>query len=933
MKKFGKKLLALCLTGAMLTGLMPAAFAAAAGTDTQVTNDKGRLIHFLDIGSSQLETDEVTLYKKAIQSNDFLKNWASLAYNIFKSHPDSYWDTEGDGWDKDYGKNGLYMDFVNYMLNAQSRHIEEAGLANENVAGYVSSGLSVANSLAEVQARAADDIANLPNRKLTGADFLARHPMDALTADQRLVLYSTVTAFDRYGRSEQIGYDSFTIAFYDFQLHVLSNEDQLTGQVIPVKNPAPKEGFVTLTENYGLSDITGQATLANGVQESLSTTITNSETYSFGEKIGVTIGGDVKIPLLAEGKVNITGELTYDQIMETAYSETSTITETMDKSYTVTTTIPAHTVQVGQQTMAEETYMVSYDCPVGISYKVAIFSMCGTCYDDNAWVQQFDTAGYEQRSFVTIFGGTTDAPDAVESLYQRAENHLGDTSYEKTYGCTEGTDDDGDVWCTGLNWSTIIAQGAPSSSVTGLKGGTALITALDGSYPMSEAGATTTVVQETISTTQGAAQPILPIASTFINWQLDDEWSLDRAFELTVGETVPISSYRVKATDRDAVPYYGFVATKGTWKIVDATGQETTSDVAKMVYDPVTGAQILEATGEGTTYVKYFIPEKTYYTYDGVASTNANISSPAYGVVVSAEEPEPFDGTIALTGSVAVTVGETTNLNSEDGITVTAYDTTGKEVEPDVSWEAQELASKGISVTPDGVLTTTQAGTFHVRAYMDDVYSDWIEVVAAEPVSLVLGVSYHSFGDVPYTHWANDAVGFVYQNDIMNGVKAAVFEPTGQVTRAQVAQTLYNLAGKPFIVDENPFADVADDAWYAKAVTWAAANGLTTGMKADRFDPNAPVTREQLVTFICRYADWAGLELSAGTVDLTQYEDADQISGWAKDFVVRALEAGIIQGHSSDALAPQGTATRSQIAQIFMNLLALIRVSKICVLI
>ena len=146
--------------------------------------------------------------------------------------------------------------------------------------------------------------------------------------------------------------------------------------------------------------------------------------------------------------------------------------------------------------------------------------------------------------------------------------------------------------------------------------------------------------------------------------------------------------------------------------------------------------------------------------------------------------------------------------------------------------------------------------------------------------------------------------------------------PTGKVTRGQVTQTLYNLAGQPFIVSENPFGDVNSNDWYANAVAWAAENGLTEGKSADRFAPNDPVTREQLVTFICRYADWAGLELPSQTVDLSQYQDAGQISGWAKGFIIRALEAGIINGKNANTLAPGGTATRAEIAQIFMNMLA-----------
>lgn len=915
MKTIGKKLLSVCLAAAMLTGLAAPALAA----DTSVTNGSSRSITFLDIGSTTLETDEATFYKKAITSNDFLKDWASLAYNVFRSQRDSYWDHAGDGWDADYGANGNYIDLVDYLLNAKPRHIEETGLAKENVAGYVSSGLAVANSLKEVQQRAANDIAGLPNRKLTGEDFLARHPMDALTDTNQLVLYSTVSTFDRYGRTEQIGYDSFTIAFYDFQLHVLSDDQKLSGTV-STDTTTSEDGLITLFENQDRSDTTQSATLANSVTESLSSSITNSENYTFGESLGVNASVTQKIPGTPEVGLSITETLSYGQAMSTAYSDTESYSETTNKSSTVTATVPAHTKTSAIQTRATTKATTTFNCPVGVTYRVAIFSMCGTCYDDNAAVQQFNTAGYEQRSFVTLFGGSTDASDAGESLYLRADKHLGDTSYDTTYGCTRGTNDDGEVWCTALDWSTIVGYGAPSSSESGLKGGSTLIAALDSRYPKSDTGASMSVVSDSISTVQGEAMPILPIGSVYIPWQLDNNWSLDRTFELALGETLPISSYRVKANDTDNVPYYGFIPTLGTWKIVDSTGKEATSSVAKMVYDSVTGSQTLEATAEGVTYVKYFIPENHYYTYDGTPSTNDSISSPAYKVVVSNESRAPFEGTLTLTGSIQATVKETMNLNAAEGLSLTAITTDGETVTPVVSWEAQE--ADGITVGVDGAMTVTKAGTFHIRAVMDGVCSDWVEVVATEAsTDLIQYTCYHPFTDVLHGSWFEPAVEFVYQNRVMDGGKANLFQPAAQVTRAQVAQVLYNLEGPSLQAAENPFADVSDSAWYAKAVTWAAENGLTTGVKADRFQPNAPVTREQLVTFLCRYADWKGLDLSAGTMDLSRYQDAGQVSGWARDYVLQALKAGLIQGKSDTKLVPQGTATRAELAQICVNLL------------
>ncbi|MBR5534709.1 MAG: S-layer homology domain-containing protein [Ruminiclostridium sp.] len=929
MKQTLKKLLAAGLSVVMLTSLVTPAlaydtFSTAPAKEMTLLNDKGREITFVDLYGGQTTdrpdtSDEVLFYMDAIEKNGILQEWATLGYLIHEKNRGSYSDLAGNGWDEDFGQ-GHYMDYIYDMQHASSIHDWDGSNYCK-----VSTGLSVADSLYNVQSKAADEIADQVARKMSGGSYLKRHPIEIIDewkAEQD-VIYSTVTTVDQQSTNQHFYYNSFTIAFYDFKLHPLEG-GVLSGEVtVKPDESLDAESIIGLFTNTDRDDSSQELYLNNTVTETFSTSINNSESYTFGTNVGMevplkwkTAGGHF------EGGLTIHGDFTYDEVVSTAYTQANSKTTELGNGARAYMNVPGHTIATAIQTTSTATETVVYDCPVGLTYRVAIFSMCGDVYDDDLLVQDFKS--YEQRTFVTIFGNDKDGSDAVENLYQRAIKHKSTSGYDSSYGLTKGSEyQDGSTWCDSLDWNEIIKAGATSVKAQNIKDGETLINHLGSHYPMSITGATTTIQQDYISTVQDAARPLYPIASTYINWQMDNEMSLDRTLDMTVGDTFPITSYRVKASDKDGVPYHGFVSTWGNWKIVDANGKESTSSVAKMENDSVTGSQILTATAPGTIYVKYFIPENTYYTYDGVASTNANISSPAYKVVVSAvpeEEPEPFQGTLEVSGSVEATVGETENLNAL--LTVTACDPTGKEVEAGISWEAKELASKGITVTPEGVLTCTKPGIFHVRAYVDDVYSNWVEVVAAEPVSLILGIRYHPFTDVPYTHWANDAVGFVYQNDIMNGVKAEVFNPTGQVTRAQVAQTLYNLAGKPLIVDENPFADVAEDAWYAKAVVWAAENGLTTGVKADTFAPNDPVTREQLVTFLCRYADWKGLDLPSESVDLNRYQDAGQVSGWAKDFIVRALAAQIIQGKSDTILAPGGVATRAEIAQIFMNMLA-----------
>lgn len=913
----------------MLASLMAPALASYTTYDTygdvpksiELENENGRIIEFKDLYDGKTDSrpdlwDEITFYKDAITNNGFLKDWSSLAYDIFRSQSKSYWDHAGKGWDKDFGK-GHYIDLVHDFQYADSTGGDDH---------MISTGLSVAGSLKDVQSRAADDVAGLIGRKLTGANFLSRHSIDALTDTDQTVLYTTVSHVDRYGKTPQYGYNSFSIAFYDFQLHVLSDESEVKGEVT-TNTGTTKDGLVTLTENYTFDDIVGEATLENSITETISTSITNSESYSFGQAIGIKASAGKKFRETGLSfSIALSGNLSYEQVMETAYSTENSITDITNKSYKVSKPVPAHTVEMGQQTLAETAVTTAYDCPVGLTYKVAIFSMCGTCYDDNAAVQQFDTAGYEQRSFVTLFGESATANDAVESLYQRADNHRSDSTYDETYGYVKGTNHDNKVWCTTLNWTDIANYGAPSSEhESGLKNAQTLITDLGKTYPMSTTGAATTVVQDSITTVEDSIQPIYPIAEVYIPWQGLEDLNFDRAFHLTVGEEHSILSYRVKARDKDAVDYYGFVPSTGTWKIVDNNGNEDkNSEVAEMVYDKVTGAQTLVAKNPGTTYVKYFIPENTYYTYKDEVSSNATIKSAAYKVIVTEAPTEAFTGTITVTGTANTIVGETVNLNSE--LSVSAYDTSGKEVAIPVSWEAQDLENKGISVSPDGAMTVTQPGTFHVRAYADDVYSDWVEVVAAEATEPESIICYHTYTDVTHSKWYDKAVEFVFQNQIMDGIGNNLFNPDGQVNRAMAAQVLYNAAGSPSISGKTQFTDVPTDSWYAKAVAWAAENGIANGRSDTIFAPLDKVTREELVAFLVRYATVSNMSLTPSddgpVLVLDTFTDSDQVSAWAKETMQKALDSGLISGRANGTLDPKGTATRAELAQTLMNLLS-----------
>ena len=174
------------------------------------------------------------------------------------------------------------------------------------------------------------------------------------------------------------------------------------------------------------------------------------------------------------------------------------------------------------------------------------------------------------------------------------------------------------------------------------------------------------------------------------------------------------------------------------------------------------------------------------------------------------------------------------------------------------------------------------------------------------------------FTDVPEDAWYKEAVDYVYANGLMSGTSATTFAPSTQLSRAMMVQILYNLEEQPVVTESAAFTDVAADVWYAGAVNWAAGEGIVSGYGNGKFGPDDLITREQMANMLYYYAQWAGLEPSAGADALQGFQDAGQVSSWASDAVSWAVSSGLISGTGNQTLAPTATATRAEVAQIMM---------------
>lgn len=171
-----------------------------------------------------------------------------------------------------------------------------------------------------------------------------------------------------------------------------------------------------------------------------------------------------------------------------------------------------------------------------------------------------------------------------------------------------------------------------------------------------------------------------------------------------------------------------------------------------------------------------------------------------------------------------------------------------------------------------------------------------------------------TFSDIA-GHWAEHDILFVAARGLLNGTGNGAFTPNGTMTRGMAVTALYRLAGSPQAGGGGAFTDVPAGAYYTDAVAWASAKGIVKGTTATTFDPNRPVTRQELAVIMAGYAQNMGIELPANQAPMT-FSDADAIGSWALDAVQTIQRAGIMNGKDGDRFDPTGTATRAEVAAV-----------------
>lgn len=193
-------------------------------------------------------------------------------------------------------------------------------------------------------------------------------------------------------------------------------------------------------------------------------------------------------------------------------------------------------------------------------------------------------------------------------------------------------------------------------------------------------------------------------------------------------------------------------------------------------------------------------------------------------------------------------------------------------------------------------------------------------------MALMRGLEVPQFTDVPEGAWYHDYVYDLVYRGVVNGMTATTYEPEGKLTRAQFvkllacsleeAETLKTYEG------QHPFTD-SEGHWAETYIAWAKDKGIVEGVSATEFDPEAPITREQMATIFGRYALKQGIELPKDAAPAESFPDADKISEYAREFVELMRIAGILNGYEDGTFRPQGNATRAEAAKLFSLFLSI----------
>ena len=457
------------------------------------------------------------------------------------------------------------------------------------------------------------------------------------------------------------------------------------------------------------------------------------------------------------------------------------------------------------------------------------------------------------------------------------------------------------------------------------------------------------------------------IQNMYSDWYLTYEGNCVQQAKVTVSwlNTNKASRFQWYIYDRNGtfqlVPKDSVTA--GTWLVLDCTGNYQTPGTQMELYSNWSGAAQIFSLYP-VDYQKPAAPPKVEITVPDVVTVGEEVriswtASPLQGKYDQREYCVIVEGGLAKKVFYTTDTSVTVTINNPDiSVDVTVEAENAKYANYGSSSyasfrcvRAHEHSYTDVVTAPTctekGYTThTCSCGHSYVDTYTNALGHAWDSgKVTKQPTATETGIRTYTCtrcnetktetipatGSVDVTqmftdvtkNWAYPGIQYCVTHGIMGGMGDGTFAPTGTTTRAQIVQILYNLEGTPAVSGTTPFTDLTAN-WYKPAILWAYQNNVVAGKSPTTFDPEGPVTREQIAVILTQYMfNVLKMERTWTPADLSTFPDGANVSSWAKEAMQDAVALGLINGtKASDGLVyldPQGSAARQQVATILMN--------------
>ncbi|MCF0260271.1 MAG: hypothetical protein HUJ54_10475, partial [Erysipelotrichaceae bacterium] len=718
---------------------------------------------------------DTLLSKPANCDKTLLEAWAAIACGIFADNPSSYmYSTKNEDefgrlkhlcdfqnkFTHDVRKGESYAGSLYQLLSSPSgtyQHTDDAVLSSakyrENVITS-STGLQSASNLNQVQEEAFRQLHGLNDGyDTTPQKFKQYHEIKTMTdtaKDGTPALYSMMATRERVdSMTEAYYYNLFGVAFYDFALEGLGGKKYtLSDEQVQeaLQNAKPGEnikidgleytvapGKTEIIPNKNDSGRDTDFTNTTGTTETTTETDTNASVTAF--KKGGEISKNVEVHFGKDNgiKAGVSEKESQEQSQQTTTTHSDSTSEQRKNETSKKTSIPKYTAAELEENNSTTTIKRDYEQTVFLTYKTAVFSMNGLYHG-----RDFDEGGFQQRTFFTQFGNDQDNTSAWSSLKARTDNET-DRGFDAANGITRlfgKSRSRSFFWhynTTNFTWDTPFLNSLRwdeiqnKMNVLGLNG-PETIRQLTTQLPV--ASLTGTYSKQTCTKQIELKDfiPTRPLTNVFL------KNSAQAAGTVNQSESFPLNAVELRGIIANGSEFYGFTASKGTWKPVDENGNPVNKCALGSVVKDQSGNMIFKAAAnaKGTVRLKYFVNDNAYRIYAGPGATtpvdSAKVASPVITLNIQSDS-DTFNGKIETPKEVSVTYtpGKAVDLTKVKGLQVNVFDAKGFQAEKPTKWD---LKKSGGAKLDGNQLTVSEDGTYQIRAIYGNVFSDWTQIHA-----------------------------------------------------------------------------------------------------------------------------------------------------------------------------------------------------------